>query len=120
MHKSRLAGFIIDCQTDVRSATFWSGALGMELRALPGTEGEKYMRLVDPDDRLHIEVQSVSHPSRCILISNTMWTPRCTAWRYRAPSACKKSTRARKRRPVSASVWSGRKASPLLDAHPWS
>ena len=66
MHKSRLAGFIIDCQTDdVRSAaTFWSGALGMELRALPGAEGEKYMRLVDPDDRLHIEVQSVSHPSR--------------------------------------------------------
>ena len=66
MHKSRLAGFIIDCQTnDVRTAaTFWSGALGMELRALPGAEGEKYMRLVDPDDRLHVEVQSVSHPSR--------------------------------------------------------
>ncbi len=66
MHKSRLAGFIIDCQTDdVKSAaTFWSGALGMELRALPGAEGEKYMRLVDPDERLHVEVQSVSHPSR--------------------------------------------------------
>jgi predicted enzyme related to lactoylglutathione lyase len=66
MHKSRLAGFIIDCKTDdVRSAaTFWSGALGMELRTLPGAEGEKYMRLMDPDDRLHIEVQSVSHPSR--------------------------------------------------------
>ena len=66
MHKSRLAGFIIDCQTnDVRSAaTFWGAALGMELRALPGAEGEKYMRLVDPDDRLHVEVQSVSHPSR--------------------------------------------------------
>ena len=66
MHKSRLAGFIIDCQTDdVRSAaTFWSGALGMELRALPGAEGEKYVRLVDPEDRLHVEVQSVSHPSR--------------------------------------------------------
>ena len=66
MHKSRLAGFIIDCQTnDVQSAaTFWSAALGMELRVLPGAEGEKYMRLVDPDDRLHVEVQSVSHPSR--------------------------------------------------------
>jgi predicted enzyme related to lactoylglutathione lyase len=66
MHKSRLAGFIIDCNTDdVRTAaTFWSGALGMELQALPGAEGEKYMRLVDPDDRLHVEVQSVSHPSR--------------------------------------------------------
>ena len=66
MHKSRLAGFIIDCNTkDVRSAaTFWSGALGMETRALPGAEGEKYVQLVDPGDRLHVEVQSVSHPSR--------------------------------------------------------
>ena len=66
MHKSRLSGFIIDCQTeDVRSAaTFWSAALGMELRALPGEEGEKYMQLIDPGDRLHVEVQSVSHPSR--------------------------------------------------------
>jgi predicted enzyme related to lactoylglutathione lyase len=61
-----LAGFIIDCQTDdVRSAaTFWSAALGMELRSLPGEEGEKYMRLVDPSERLHVEVQAVSHPSR--------------------------------------------------------
>jgi predicted enzyme related to lactoylglutathione lyase len=66
MHKSRLAGFIIDCRTeDVRSAaTFWSGALGMEIRALPGEEGEKYVQLIDPGDRLHVEVQSVSHPSR--------------------------------------------------------
>ena len=66
MHKSRLAGFIIDCQTnDVQSAaTFWSAALEMELRVLPGAEGEKYMRLVDPEDRLHVEGTSVSHPSR--------------------------------------------------------
>lgn len=66
MHKSRLAGFIIDCQTDdVRSAAkFWSGALGMALRTLPGDEGKKYMQLIDPSDRLHVEVQSVSHPSR--------------------------------------------------------
>ena len=66
MHKSRLAGFIIDCNTDdVRSAsTFWSEALGMELQTLPGEEGEKYMRLVDPSDRLHVEVQAVTHPSR--------------------------------------------------------
>jgi len=66
VHKSRLAGFIIDCKTDdVQSAaSFWSGALGMELRALPGVEGEKYMQLIDPSERLHVEVQSVSHPSR--------------------------------------------------------
>jgi hypothetical protein len=66
VHKSRLAGFIIDCQTeDVRTAaTFWSQALGMELRTLPGEEGEKYIKLIDPADRLHVEVQSVAHPSR--------------------------------------------------------
>lgn len=65
MHKSRLAGFIIDCKTDdlTSAAEFWGGALGMEVQALPGEEG-KYVRLADPDDRLHIEVQSVSHPSR--------------------------------------------------------
>jgi len=64
MHKSRLAGFIIDCKTDdlESAATFWGGALGMDVRALPGEEN--YLRLVDPKDRLHVEVQSVSHPSR--------------------------------------------------------
>lgn len=64
MHKSRLAGFIIDCKTDdlESAAAFWGGALGMDVRALPGEE--KYLRLVDPKDQLHIEVQSVSHPSR--------------------------------------------------------
>jgi predicted enzyme related to lactoylglutathione lyase len=66
MHKSQLAGFIIDCQTpDLPSAAaFWGAALGMELRTLPGTEGEKYTQLLDPGGRLHIEVQTVSHPSR--------------------------------------------------------
>ena len=66
MHKSRLAGFIIDCKThDLKSAaTVWGGALGMEVRALPGEEGTKYAQLVHPQDRLHVEVQSVAHPSR--------------------------------------------------------
>jgi hypothetical protein len=66
MHKSRLAGFIIDCNTaDLRSAAeFWGGALGMALHALPGEEGTTYMQLVDPQDRLHVEVQTVTHPSR--------------------------------------------------------
>jgi hypothetical protein len=64
MHKSRLAGFIIDCKTDdpQSAAAFWGGALGMEVRALPGEP--KYLQLVHPEDRLHIEVQSVEHPSR--------------------------------------------------------
>ena len=66
MHRSRLAGFIIDCNTkDLDAAArFWGGALGMAVRALPGEEGGKYVRLLDPADRLHVEVQSVSHPSR--------------------------------------------------------
>ncbi|MDE2250845.1 MAG: VOC family protein [Gammaproteobacteria bacterium] len=66
MHKSRLAGFIIDCNTPQlqAAAQFWGGALGMELRALPGEEGDKYVRLIDPQERLHVEVQAVTHPSR--------------------------------------------------------
>jgi hypothetical protein len=64
--ESRLTGFIIDCNTtDLRAAArFWGGALRMELQQLPAEEGDKYMRLVDPEGRLHIEVQLVTHPSR--------------------------------------------------------
>jgi hypothetical protein len=66
MHKSKLSGFIIDCQTlDLdRSADFWGNALGLPVRALPGREGEIYKQLVDHQHGLHIEVQAVSHPSR--------------------------------------------------------
>ena len=66
MHKSRLAGFIIDCKSEDlgAAADFWSGALGMERRALPGEEGEKYTQLLDPGGRLHVEVQKVTHASR--------------------------------------------------------
>lgn len=66
MHKSKLAGFIIDCQSDdLRSAaTFWSAALGMATRDLPGEEGKKYIRLMDPEGLLDIEVQLVRHESR--------------------------------------------------------
>jgi len=66
MHKSKLAGFIIDCNTaDLADAgKFWSAALGLELQPLPGEEGEKYVRLLDPVTGLHIEVQKVQHASR--------------------------------------------------------
>ena len=66
MHKSRLAGFIIDCNTqDLHGAArFWGAALGMELHGLHGEEGENYVRLLDPAEQLHIEVQKVAHPSR--------------------------------------------------------
>ena len=65
-HRSKLCGFIIDCRTEDlgTAADFWGRALGMEIRALPGDEGEKYVRLVDRNSELHIEVQKVEHPSR--------------------------------------------------------
>lgn len=65
-HKSKLCGFIIDCRTDDlgAAADFWGRALGMEIRQLPAEEGEKYVRLVDRNSELHIEVQKVDHPSR--------------------------------------------------------
>ena len=66
MHKSRLAGFIIDCKTDdlKSAAKFWSAALGLEMQGLGGEEGENYVRLVETDERYHLEVQSVDHESR--------------------------------------------------------
>jgi len=65
-HRSKLCGFIIDCRTDDLGAAagFWGRALGMEIRALPAEEGDKYVRLVDHNSELHIEVQKVEHPSR--------------------------------------------------------
>lgn len=65
-HKSKLAGFIIDCNTDEldQAARFWGAALGMELRQLPAEEGKKYVRLMDQAHGLHVEVQSVDHASR--------------------------------------------------------
>ena len=66
MHKSRLAGFIIDCKTQdlPAAAEFWGAALGMKLHGLAGEEGENYIRLMDADRGLHIEVQKVTHDSR--------------------------------------------------------
>jgi predicted enzyme related to lactoylglutathione lyase len=65
LHKSKLAGFIIDCQTAElqAAAAFWGAALGMQARQLPPAEAPKYVELLDPQG-LHVEVQSVTHPSR--------------------------------------------------------
>ncbi len=64
MHRSRLAGFIIDCQSaDVDSAAqFWSRALGMPVRA--DSTGDVYRQLDNVPGGLHVEVQKVTHPSR--------------------------------------------------------
>ncbi len=65
MHKSKLAGFIIDCETDdlPAAAAFWSAALGMRTQTL-GPGEEKYVGLKGGTHGLHIEVQTVAHPSR--------------------------------------------------------
>ncbi len=63
MHRSRLAGFIIDCQTgDLQdAASFWSAALGLPIT---GADGPSYLRLDGSSHDLDIEVQQVAHPSR--------------------------------------------------------
>jgi len=63
MHRSRLAGFIIDCRDadPAEAATFWAGALGM--RSL-GEDGPAYVRLDASARDLAIEVQRVTHDSR--------------------------------------------------------
>jgi predicted enzyme related to lactoylglutathione lyase len=65
MHKSRLAGFIIDCQTEdlEGAARFWSAALGLGIRA--AGSGEPLYRTLDTaPGEMHLEVQQVAHPSR--------------------------------------------------------
>ncbi len=65
MHKSRLAGFIIDCNTpDLdTAAAFWSEALGLARRSTDATD-PGYVELEPAAGALHVEVQHVSHPSR--------------------------------------------------------
>ena len=65
MHRSRLAGFIIDCQgtEPEEAARFWSRALGFP--AKPPRPGEElYIRLDTGAKGQAIEVQKVDHPSR--------------------------------------------------------
>ena len=66
MHKSKLAGLIIDCQTEdlPAAARFWSEALGLPMDDSPGGKDERYVDLLYPQNALHLEVQKVSHPSR--------------------------------------------------------
>ncbi len=66
MHKSQLAGLIIDCQTDdlVQAAKFWSQALGYAIQPPVQPEDENYIPLATAANELHIEVQKVDHPSR--------------------------------------------------------
>jgi Glyoxalase-like domain len=66
VHKSKLSGFIIDCQSATlpEAADFWSAALGMPVGSLPPDEEKLYRRLNDHQHGLDIQVQTVNHPSR--------------------------------------------------------
>ena len=66
-HRSRLAGFIIDCKVDDldAAADFWSRALGCSVADRDAGDGTaEYQQLGDTPGDLHIEVQKVAHPSR--------------------------------------------------------
>ncbi|ALN87700.1 glyoxalase-like domain protein [Lysobacter capsici] len=67
-HRSRLAGFIIDCQTGQidPAADFWSGALGLARGETDEDDGDgaQYAQLANTADELYVAVQKVSHPSR--------------------------------------------------------
>jgi predicted enzyme related to lactoylglutathione lyase len=66
MHRSRLAGFIVDCRTDdlESAARFWSEALGVPLKPPQSEASPLYRQLATEPNDLHIEVQQVQHESR--------------------------------------------------------
>ncbi len=65
-HRSRLAGFIIDCRTDDldAAARFWSDALGLPIGELSPEESATYAKLDGAPGDLQVEVQAVKHDSR--------------------------------------------------------
>jgi predicted enzyme related to lactoylglutathione lyase len=65
MHRSKLAGFIIDCNTQDldAAAEFWSAALGLAVTS-DADKDPGYRHLANGPGNLHLEVQRVAHPSR--------------------------------------------------------
>lgn len=66
-HRSRLAGFIIDCNTgDLDAAArLWSAALGATVDPEDASDATaEYRNFNDTSGELHIEVPKVDHPSR--------------------------------------------------------
>ena len=65
-HRSRLAGFIIDCETgDLdAAAAFWGGALGLAVADAYQEGDAAYAEFSNAPGDLQIEVQKVRHPSR--------------------------------------------------------
>jgi predicted enzyme related to lactoylglutathione lyase len=66
MHKSRFAGFIIDCNTNDldAAARFWGGALGLKAESAANAREALYRTLETLADDPHVQVQQVQHASR--------------------------------------------------------
>jgi predicted enzyme related to lactoylglutathione lyase len=66
MHRSRLAGIIIDCKTDDLDAAagFWSSALNAPAADKANLEKSPYVELRMPEDENYVEIQTVDHDSR--------------------------------------------------------
>lgn len=66
MHRSRLAGIIIDCETDDLNAAadFWAKALGAPPDTSAYAEESPYVELRMPKNENYVEVQAVDHTSR--------------------------------------------------------
>jgi predicted enzyme related to lactoylglutathione lyase len=66
MHKSRLGGIIIDCDTDdLQAATdFWAKALGAPAKRAADLSESSYVKLSMPADEPYVEIQKVAHASR--------------------------------------------------------
>jgi Glyoxalase-like domain len=65
MHKSRLAGFVIDCRTGSvdEAARFWSAALGRKVQP-EDPDDPDYRTLATHPDQEKLLVQKVNHESR--------------------------------------------------------
>jgi predicted enzyme related to lactoylglutathione lyase len=64
MHRSRLSTFVIDCRVEdlEAAATFWSKALGRELK--PADDDPSYRELASQDGEPMLLLQKVDHDSR--------------------------------------------------------
>ena len=66
MHRSRINGILIDCNTDDidAAARFWAEALGRPIDPdHPGTRGN-YRMLATPEGEISVQIQRVEHDSR--------------------------------------------------------
>lgn len=66
MHRSRINGILIDCNTDDidAAAQFWAEALGRPVDPdHPGTRGN-YRMLATPEGEISVQIQRVEHDSR--------------------------------------------------------